>query len=119
MDDRQFETLTRRLGTGWRPSRRAAVAALLAAVIPRAAAAQCGNPCGQDRCGAVRDACGQEVNCGSWCQEEFVPGNDCMVGVCGADGYCHFVAKPNETLCWGEAQIGICCDGECLRGPCL
>jgi hypothetical protein len=46
MDDRHFDTLTSRLVTGWRHSRRAAVAALLAAVLPRAAAAQCANPCG-------------------------------------------------------------------------
>lgn len=116
MENTRFDRLARWVSK--RQSRRAALASLLVAAAPGVAAAACADPCGADRCGAVKNACGQEVNCGA-CDEWFVPGNECIVGVCGADGYCRLLPKQNDSICWGVGEIGICCDGECLRGPCL
>ena len=115
MDGKQFDALTRWISQ--RRSRRAALASLLAASVPVAAAAARRDPCGTDRCGAVKNECGQEVHCGT-CDEWFMPGNECIVGVCSADGYCRLLPKENDSICWGVGEIGICCNGECLRGPC-
>jgi hypothetical protein len=115
MDGSTFDGFARWVSA--RPSRRIMLGALLAAIVPRVAAAQCvPNPffCQDEaRCDAAVDNCGREINCGQCPQYQCIF-SACDAGYCGAHG-----PWPDGAACTNDAGVhGHCCDGDCITGVC-